>query len=153
DQMFDALMRTFYMADNDARNLVDACRTLSYSPAVLSVALSTSHEQEPLFINNLRLFYGRHLATLSLYEEALDVFSTTDVTHVVDPAAFLFHQAVCEHHLLHKKEGLATLERLLENTEKVPDRYRKLGELMKSDLAKVKDKSIDEVARQMNDVE
>lgn len=153
EAMFDALMRTFYIADDDARKLIDACRNLSYSPAVLSVALSTSHEQEPLFIHNLRLFYGRHLATLSLYEEALDVFAAVDVGQVVDPAALLFHQAVCEHHLLQKKEGLATLDRLLENTEKVPDRYRKLGELMQDDLEKVKDKSIDEVARQMKDVE
>jgi hypothetical protein len=153
EELFDALLRTFYIADDDARSLIDACRTLKYSPEVLQLALGDRPAEEALFTQNLRLFYGRHLATLTLYEEALNVFSSIDPAQVVDPAACLFYRAVCEHHLLLRKEGLETLKKLLDETQDVPDRYRKLGELMQDDLQRVEEKTLDEVARQMKDVE
>jgi hypothetical protein len=155
DQLFDALMRTLYLADNDTRHLVDQCRQWSYSPSLLQLQLPSPerHPDEPLLINNVRYFLARHLTLLTAYDDALSIFDTIDLKSVVDPAGCLFHRAVCEHHLLMKKQGLKTISTLLNQTQDVPTRYRKLAELMESDLQGVEEKSLGEVARQMKDVE
>lgn len=155
DQLFDALMRTFYLADNDTRHLVDQCRNWSYSPSLLQLQLPSSerHPDEPLLTNNVRYFLARHLTLLTAYDDALEIFDTIDMKSIVDPAGCLFHRAVCEHHLLMKKPGLKTISTLLNQTQDVPTRYRKLAELMETDLQGVEEKTLGEVARQMKDVE
>ena len=55
-------------------------------------------------------------------------------------------------HLL-KDDGLATIDELLYSTEDVPVRYATIAELMKHDLEALEERSLDEVSRQMNDVE
>ncbi len=151
-QRSELLLRTFYLADPEVRELIDAC---SAGPAGLTEhhfsALASRHD-EPLFTNNVRAFYARFLATATLFEEALDVYREIDPAYVADPAATLFYKAVCEHALLLRTDGLATLSRLLDETESVPPRYRTLGQLMQGDLEKLEEKSLGEVARQMNDV-
>jgi hypothetical protein len=81
------------------------------------------------------------------------VFGRIDPALAVDPAGCLFYKAVCEHSLLQKDEGLNTIETLLASTEGVPVRYTTVAELMKHDLEALRAKSLDEVARQMRDVE
>lgn len=155
EELFSALMRTFYLADDATRALVDRCRDWKYSAALLDLGLPDESEsrQEPLLENNVRYFLARHLTLLTAYSDALPLFEQTDVSFVVDPAGYLFHRAVCEHHLLQKEQGLQTLQQLLDETEDLPVRYRKLGELMQQDLQQVEQKSLGEVARQMRDVE
>lgn len=154
DELFGALMRSFYLADDNVRKLVDQCRTSATSTGFWKLDFpSAPVPAEPLLTNNLKYFVARHLATLTAYNEAAELFESIDVDYVADPAGALFHKAVCEHHLLRKEAGLATLDALLNHTEKVPERYRKLGELMKQDLDAVRPKSLGEVARQMKDVE
>lgn len=154
EQLYDALMRTFYMADDDVRRLVDSCRW-KFSPELLQLQSSAGErdEREPLLTNNVRYFLGRHLARLGAFNEALELLRQADLNFVVDPAGCLFQKAVCEHHLLLKDEGLATLAMLLDQTEGVPVRYRQLAVLMKEDLDAVETESLSEVARQMKDVE
>lgn len=151
--LFDALMQTLYIADDDVRNLVDQCRELTYSPTLLSVNIPESSSDSPLVTNNVRYFLARHLAILNAYDEASELFQRVNLEYVVDPAGCLFYQAVCDHRLLAKDSGLEALTKLLEQTEEVPVRYQKLGELMKKDLEDVEEKTIGEVARQMRDVE
>ncbi|WP_437204531.1 hypothetical protein [Planctomicrobium sp. SH664] len=155
DELFDALLRTYYIADEDVRNLVEACRSWSFSPDLLHVQLNDAARahHEPLLINNARYFLARHLTLLNAYSEANEIFQEIELRYVVDPAGCLFHRAVCEHHLLLKKEGLGSLTLLLNQTEKVPLRYRQLGELMQRDLNELKEKTLGEVARQMKDAE
>lgn len=155
ETLFDALMRTFYLADNDTRKLVDSCRKWSYSPTLLQVQLpSASRDRdEGLLTSNVRYFLARHLTLLSAYNDAIGIFDTIDLKKVVDPAGCLFHRAVCEHHLLMKDQGLKTLHLLLQQTQNVPVRYRKLAELMETDLQGVETKTLGEVARQMKDVQ
>lgn len=155
EQLFETLMRTFYLADRQTRELVDACRNWSYSPAILQVSLPSPERdaQESLLTHNVRYFLARHLTLLNAYNEALAIFEQIDLNHVVDPAGCLFHRAVCEQHLLLKEQGLKTLQALRNQTEGVPVRYRKLAELMQADLEKVQEKTLGEVARQMKDVE
>lgn len=153
-QKFDALMRTYYLADDQVRALVDRCNSFEYSAEVLQLQAPTTQETaaEPLLGNNVRYFLARHLSLLTAYPEAAELFEQIDPNYVVDPAGCLFYRSVCEHHLLMRERGLESLKLLLTNTEDVPLRYQQLGELMKEDLGNVKEKSLAEVARQMKDV-
>ncbi|MCA8990465.1 MAG: hypothetical protein KDA88_00715 [Planctomycetaceae bacterium] len=153
NQLFDALMRTYYFADDDVRSLVDTCMTQPTSGELLDLTPIMNHSDEPLFTNNVQYFYARHLAVLNLYEEALLTFDGVEPHALVDPAGYFFYRAVCEHHLLLKEDGLATISKLLNDTEQIPLRYQKVGELLQNDLENLEEKSIGEVARQMRDVE
>jgi len=155
EQLFDVLMRTFYLVDPETRELVDHCRDWAYSPALLHVQLPSKsrNPDEPLLTNNVRYFLARHLTLLTAYNDALPIFESIQLKDVVDPAGCLFHRAVCEHHLLMKQQGLKTLNLLLNQTQDVPLRYQKLAELMKTDLEGVEEKTLGEVARQMKDVQ
>lgn len=155
EELFDALMRTFYLADDDVRNLVDRCREVQYGTEALQIKTPTTERSasEPLLGNNVKYFLARHLSTLTAYNEAVELFEQIDPSHIVDPSGYFFHRSVCEHHLLMKEKGLQSLDTLLNHTEDLPIRYRTLGELMQDDLSGVKEKSLGEVARQMKDVE
>lgn len=154
EQRFDAVLRSFYLADPQVRELVDACAA---GDAVrLAAGRFTALESDgdsPFFSENVQYFYARYLAVLTLYDESLEFFANVDPAQVADPAGCLFYRAVCEHSLLLKDEGLKTINTLLTSTEDVPVRYSTVAELMKHDLEALRSKSLDEVARQMRDVE
>lgn len=153
DDRFDALIRTFYLVDADVRSLVDACRQANLPRLAEGFPVLSTQTDSPLFTENLRYFYARYLAVLTMYDEALELFARIDPAHVVDPAGCLFYRAVCEHSLLLRDEGLETLKTLLTSTEDIPVRYATVAELMQADLEALRERSLDEVARQMRDVE
>lgn len=101
----------------------------------------------------IRLACGRSLAQRRLYDEALETLNGVEITQVCDPASLIFYRAVCQHHLLQKKECLANLDQLLERETELPARYTQLAQLMSADIKPLKDNSLDEVARLMNDVQ
>ncbi len=107
----------------------------------------------PFVRHNLRLYYARWLALQQLYDEALAEFRRIDPRQVIDPAGYYFYLAVAHHGLAHKKEGLQALDVLLAEVDQLPRRYRTLGELMREDLRRMKEGSLDQVARWMRDVE
>jgi hypothetical protein len=152
-ERFDAVLRTFYVVDPDVRELVDACAAPTGSHQLIDFpALHTSGDH-PFYSNNVRAFYARFLALLRMYDEALEVYAEVDPAHLADPAGALFYKATCEHALLLKDEGLATIAQLLESTENVPVRYATVADLMKHDLEALREKSLGEAAKQMRDVE
>jgi hypothetical protein len=153
DDRFDALIRTFYLVDADARTLIDACRAGNFARLAEGFPVLSGEAEDPFFTANLQYFFARYLAVLTMYDESLDLFAQLDPARVVDPAGCLFYKAVCEHSLLRKEEGLATLKVLLTSTEDVPVRYSTVAALMQADLEAVQDASLDQVARQMRDVE
>jgi hypothetical protein len=153
DQRFDALLQTFYLVDPGVRELVDACAAGDTVRLAQGFPVIDSQGDSPLFVNNVRYFYARYLAVLTMYDESRDLFAMIDPSHVVDPAGCLFYKAVSEHSLLLKDEGLKTITALLTSTEAVPLRYTTVAELMKHDLEALREKSLGEVARQMRDVE
>lgn len=148
---FEAVIAAFAAADGESRDVVAAITSINDVSTIDTVAFAT-HLDEPFYLNNLRLLYARMLSSWNRYDEALEVYSEIDPKHVVDPAGALFHRAVCETALLQKDAALATLDRLLHETEQTPVRYVTLAELMQADLEKLEEKSLDEVARQMDDV-
>jgi hypothetical protein len=153
DDRFDALIRTFYLADADARTLIDACRAGDFSRLAEGFPVLSGQAADPFFAANLQYFFARYLAVLTMYDESLELFAQLDPAKVVDPAGCLFYKAVCEHSLLRKDEGLATLKTLLTSTEDVPVRYSTVAGLMQADLEDLEEQSLDQVARQMRDVE
>lgn len=153
EELLDQTVRTFALADPESAKLVAGCThtqgsLLPPDPAPLAKADTT-----PFYRSNLGLFYGRYLAQRQMYDEALEVLVAISPADVVDPASLLFFKGVCQHRLLQKKEGLATLEQLLKNTEKVPLRYSTLATLMQYDLESLHEKTLDEISRKMSDVE
>lgn len=151
-QRVDAVMQTFYLADEGVRQLVDA--TLSQPVPAVSQSFDVLNvsSESAFFDHNVRFFYARYLAVGHSYEPALVLFEKIDPKELVDPAACLFYKAVCQHSLLLKEAGLDTISQLLEHTEDVPTRYRSVASLMQADLEVVEEKSLGEVARQMKDV-
>ena len=59
---FDAVLRTFYLADPEVRELVDAC--LADVPTIVpqQFAALESPNRGEFYLNNLRYFYARYLA-------------------------------------------------------------------------------------------
>jgi len=149
----ELVVASFGLADADVQTLIDACQFPAPELIPPEASLLDREGLPGFYVENVRLYFGSYLAQRQLYEEALSALNKVDVSQTIDPAACLFYKAVCEHHLLQKKEGLLTLEQLLERTENVPDRYKTVAQLMKYDLEGLKDKSLDEISRKMRDVE
>jgi len=150
--LLDAAVGTFALADPDIQAFVDACQ-LSLTPTVLpETAVLDSRANE--FVNsNLRLYFARYLSRGRLYDEALEQFSQIDPRNVIDPATSLFYTAVSQQQLLQKDEGLKTLDKLLTKTENVPVRYSSVATLMQYELQNLRQDTLDEVAAKMKDVE
>jgi len=151
--LFDLAIETFARSDETTQKFVDACQ-LQHAPLLPPEAKLL--EQAGLgrfYTANMSLYYGRYLAHRQMFEESLDVLNKTPIAEVIDPASLLFFKAVCQHHLLMKTEGLATIEQLLKSTEGVPVRYSTVAALMQYDLEALREQSLDEVARKMTDVE
>lgn len=148
---FDAVINAYAQADTETRQIVEAISAVDATSTVDDAVFQSRHD-DLFYINNLRLLYARALSGWSRYDEALEVYSEVDPQHVVDPAGALFHRAVCETALLQKDAALTSLDRLLHETEQTPARYVTLAELMKVDMEKLEEKSLDEVSRQMEDV-
>jgi hypothetical protein len=101
---------------------------------------------------HLRLLYGRWLVQQAMFDEALEQFGSLDPDDVLAPATLLFHQSVAHHRLLQKDECLPKLAKLLENEAELPRRYREVTRLMEADLRPLKEDSLDEIARIMDNV-
>ncbi|MCC6509675.1 MAG: hypothetical protein IT423_11240 [Pirellulaceae bacterium] len=101
----------------------------------------------------VRLACGRALAQRRLYDEALETLTGLAVDQICDPASLVFYRAVCQHHLLQKKECLANVDLLLERQTELPVRFTQVAQLMSADIKPLKNDSLDEIARMMNDVQ
>jgi hypothetical protein len=147
------VVKTLALADPQARELVE----LSAKPKAVGPLPKfawLSDEKTPAFErNNLRLWYGRWLSQEKLYDTALEQLAGLEPADVVDPAMLLFYQATVNQWLLHKEPGLKAIARLLERKKELPRRYSQTAALMQSDLAALKDESLDHIDRRMRDTE
>jgi hypothetical protein len=101
----------------------------------------------------LELAYARALIHHQFIDEAIAHLQPLAIDATTDPATWLFHLAVCQHHLLMKQPCEETLQKLLERETEIPTRYAITARLMLSDIEPLKENSLDEIARMMNDVE
>ena len=151
--LFEKVIHTFCLGDVETKKFVDACRLVDAPLVPPSLKPLSAKMMNEHYSANINLFYARYLAQRKMYDEALDIFNRLDAKQVVDPATCLYFRAVCQHQLLFRKEGLATLKQLLENTEDVPMRYSSVAALMQYDLEGLRSKSLGEIARKMQDSE
>lgn len=153
EQLFELTIRSFCLVDPETNAFVQACGLSR--PALLApeARLLDKSEAGQFYRANVGFFFGRYLVQRQMFEEGLAVLEQIPVAEVVDPASLLFHKAVCQHHLLQKAEGMATIDQLLKGTEGVPVRYATIAALMQYDLEGLQENSIDEISRKMSDVE
>jgi hypothetical protein len=144
-------VETFKIVSPEAQKLITACQYGTLSPP--DASLLSNGDLDPFFVANLRAHLARFLGQSEFYDEALEQFDQIELSQVIDPASVLFFKAVCQHRLLMKTEGLKTIGQLLNDTTGVPVRFRTVAELMQADLAALKEKTLNEVARMMSDVE
>ncbi len=138
--------------DPRAGQLVDLC-SHSFSEGVVDPQKWLREGAlPPLVRNNLRLFYARWLAQQQLYDELLEQLTDLAPEEVVDPSSLLFYRSVGYHRLLNRDAGLQAIQQLLGNVAEVPQRYRAVASLMQSDLEKLDDKTLDHIARRMDDI-
>lgn len=103
--------------------------------------------------SDVQLLACRVMVQNSLYDEALQRLKLIAVDQVSDPSTYLFYTAICQHHLLSREECLENLSRLLEREMELPTRYAITARLMEADIQPLKEDSLDEISRLMNDVE
>jgi len=151
--VLDRLADTFALGNADAARLLAETRN-PLTPAPVKVPALLQDTKLPDFVRaNLALAYARTLSGRRIHEEALDALKQFRPEQTVDPAAYLFHRAVCEHALLLKKEAGTTVSRLLTQAIDSPERYKTVGALMLLDMQAWKDKDLGAVARKMGNIE
>jgi len=151
--VLERLAATFEEGNANAAQLLSTARDAN-APAPKEVAtIFKDVKADKFFRNNLALAYARSLSNRRIHEEALAILKTTSPEEVADPAAYLFHRAVCEHALLLKTDARATIVRLLKEGVDAPDRFKRVGWLMLDDMLAWKEKDLSAVARKMDNIE
>lgn len=147
----ERIAATIVLVEPRAEPLLQACR---------KGATPDTHKQwlaeeqiDPLVSTNLRLLLGRSLAQGNYVDEALQQLDGLKPSDVLDPASLLFYQSIVYHRLVQREKGLEAIDQLLENEDKLPQRYSTLARLMQTDLMQLKDGSLDDVSRHMKDVQ
>lgn len=85
---------------------------------------------DPFVRTNLALAFAKAAAHRKAYEEALEALNSGLVEKAVDPAAYLFYKAVCEHATMQKNAATRSILRLLDEAADAPDRYKLVASLM-----------------------
>jgi len=149
----DKIAQTLAFGNADAARLLAEGRD-EKAPAPTAVPALLKDARQPLFFRaNLALAYGKALTGRKVYEEALETFAVVRPEDVVDPSAFFFHKAVCEHALMLKDQADGSIDRLLVDVTDAPERYRMVAALMHFDMETWKDKDLGWIARKMNNIQ
>src|SRR6202040_3303257 len=85
--------------------------------------------------------------------EALETFAVVKPEDVVDPGAYFFHKAVCEHALMLKERADSSIDRLLVDVTDAPERYRMVAALMHFDMLTWQEKDLGWIARKMENIQ
>ena len=151
--VLDRLAQTFALGNAAAARLLAEARN-PLSPAPTQVPALFKDGKLPEFVRaNLALAYARALSTRRVHEEALEALKLFRPEQMVDPSAYLFHRAVCEHAMLLKKDASKTVGRLLTQAIDSPERYKMVGALILLDMQAWKDKDLGDIARKMGNIE
>ena len=148
-----AAVQSLYLASEPTRELIELTGRKRFDAAAMQPLLEKLDKSGPFVASNVRSWLGRQLATGGSVDEAALLLESVAVEEAIDPAAALFFRAVCEHAALEKEAGLQTIERLLNETERVPTRYRTVARLMRQDLEDLAENDMAEIAHDMKNVE
>jgi hypothetical protein len=149
----DRIVRTIGIVRPDIDEIANQLQPqrTSVMPPRFSHVLDNERES-PFVRNHVRLLLGRWLAQNHFYDEALAELVQIDPTDVLSPASVLFYKSLVEHQLLKKDDCIESVERLLENESELPTRFAVIGKMMLADLKPVKEGSLDEISRLMEDI-
>ena len=150
---FELLVNSFADVDERAKAVVDFCSKPRSSFELPEFDILNDATVSLTVRHNLRLLYGRWLATQHMFDEALSMIDDLKTEDVADPASLLFYKSVVHHRLLDKKSFMPTIEKLLENRDDIPQRYVTLATLMEADLKPLKPDSLDEISRLMDNIQ
>jgi len=151
-ELLDRLTASLAVVEPKAAEVVRGCRENSFLLTPPTFAGLSDESLPALVRDNLRLLVGRWLAQRDLVDESLDVLKNVGTDEVADPATLLFYQAMGHHRLLKKDDCLAAVSKLLERRDDLPRRYVTLAKLMEADIKPLKEDSLDEIARMMDDI-
>jgi hypothetical protein len=157
-ELHEALLEIASRCDANLAKFLEALRS-QWTPetlAGLEAQLSSiiANGALPAWIKpELHLAYARALIQHQFIDEAAQHLTPLALETTSDPASLLFHLAVCQHHLLLKQPCEESLRKLLERESEIPSRYAITARLMLADIEPLKEDSLDEIARMMNDVE
>lgn len=147
----EAVMSTVALMSTEAADTSEACRQTPLD--AMQLEWLDSAEVPYWMRSNVRLYVGRALAQQQYYEQALTVLEGLKPADVYDPASLLFYRAVAEHQLVRIDEAKQSLATLLDAEQEMPERFAQIARLMRADIAKVEEDSLNHIARRMSDVE
>jgi len=151
--LLDRVAATLALGDATAARLLTEARDTS-TPAPTDIPAMLKDAKKPAFFrNNLALAYGRLLTGRKVYEEALETFALLKPEDVVDPSAYFFHKAVCEHALMLKDQADGSIDRLLVDVLDAPERHRMVAALMHFDMLTWQEKDLGWIARKMDNIQ
>jgi hypothetical protein len=152
--ILDRVADSLALGDPIAAKLMDEARDAQAPAPIVLSGVFKDAKTSAFFRANLGLVYARALTNRRVYEEALDTLKLFSADQVADPAAYLFHRAVCEHAMQRKPEATKTILRLLEEGASIsPDRYKTVATLMLLDMHTWKEKDLGDIARKMDNIE
>jgi len=151
-ELLQRLTASLAVVEPKAAEVVTACRQSNALLTAPKFAGLTDEDLPPLVRDNLRLLVGHWMAQHDLVDESLEILKDLGSDNVADPATLLFYQAMGQHRLLKKEECLAAVSKLLEREAELPRRYVTLARLMEADIKPLKEDSLDEIARLMDDI-
>jgi len=151
--LLEKVAATLSLGDAGAAKLLAEARDPE-APAPTKVPeLITDKKRPAFFRTGLALAYGRALVGRKVYEEALESLLTIKPEEAVDPSAYFFHKAVCEHALMLKDKADTSIDRLLVDVTDSPERYRMVAALMHFDMLTWQEKDLGWIARKMDNIQ
>jgi hypothetical protein len=150
--LLDRLAACLAKADDRVAELTAYCSGVSKPGALPEFAWLADSDTPLLVRNNMRLYLARWMVQQGYYDEAVSWTEGLSTDDVVAPDALLFYRAIAYQRLVQPDKADAALTQLLQREDDLPARYQKLADLMRRDLAGLKDESLDHIARRMEDV-
>ena len=152
--VLDRVADSLALGDAVAAKLISDARDPQAAAPIVLPDVFKNTKSAAFYRANLGLVYARALANRRVYEEALDTLKQFGADETLDPAAYLFHRAVCEHALQRKPEATKSITRLLEEgTAIAPERYKTVATLILLDMHTWRDKDLGDIARKMDNIE
>jgi hypothetical protein len=149
--VIDKVTRTLELDPAIKKMLADARNEEVAAPTKMPEILSSA--KPGFFKSALALSYGKALAGRKVYEEALEALALVKPEEAIDPAAYFFHKAVCEHALMIKAGADKSIDRLLVDVSDSPERYRTVAALMHFDMLTWQEKDLGWIARKMGNIQ
>lgn len=148
--VLDAVFLSFLRFRPEVREMLARLAEQAWFRDLPPAALANA-DKDAFLRANVGLYFARDLVRRELLDEAIAVFEAIPAAHVVDPATYYFHLAVCAHRLHLREKGLEALDRL-ESIEEVPERYLATAMGMRVMLENLKPEELDGIAHDMRDL-